>query len=352
MMRCHFRRAFTLVELLVVISIIGVLMSLLLPAVMSSWSSARGVKCCNNLRQIGVAFHHYKDKRKSTPDIGTVLHGLGEYTEDQTLTYICPEVGDEADNSYGVHKCVHRLLGESPKIIMMDAHGDTLDYEGSDQATWNEDIAPRHHGLMNVLLYDGSVHRKGPLDVDPYDEQRGEDNLEILWRPANGGCSGPCGIQGVYYALTEWGDNPVFRVDPTINLPFGNAPFFKIPYDIPLKGAKQENPWPLRTGAWYGQIKSDHSETYTFYVSCDNEAWLYIDGKEVLHRVAGGAWGVQQFQAASPVEMSAGRWIDMEVRFKEYHPGTPSHVSVKWQSASTPLDEIPSCNMRPVKPKL
>jgi len=53
------RKAFTLVELLVVVGIVGVLVGILLPALAAASTSARRVACLSNLRQLSVAAHAY-----------------------------------------------------------------------------------------------------------------------------------------------------------------------------------------------------------------------------------------------------------------------------------------------------
>jgi prepilin-type N-terminal cleavage/methylation domain-containing protein len=77
---------FTLVELLIVIAIIGVLVSLLLPAVNSAREAARRTQCMNHLRQLGLAFHGYISSYNKVPSGGHTYSDPPTYVHSNPVT--------------------------------------------------------------------------------------------------------------------------------------------------------------------------------------------------------------------------------------------------------------------------
>ena len=90
-MRHTKRFAFSLIEILVVISIIGVLVALLLPAIKAAREAARRMNCSNRIRQIGIAMSNYESvyRKLTAMRLGNALEN-GPYARTSGLVMIFP----------------------------------------------------------------------------------------------------------------------------------------------------------------------------------------------------------------------------------------------------------------------
>jgi len=79
-------RAFTLVEILIVITLIGIMIAVLMPAIQAAREAARRNGCLNNVHNIGIALQSYHDSHRSFP-MGS---DLVQNTEHAWSTHLLP----------------------------------------------------------------------------------------------------------------------------------------------------------------------------------------------------------------------------------------------------------------------
>lgn len=132
----HLRQAFTLVELLVVISIIGLLVAILLPAVQAAREAARRMSCSNNFKQVGLAIQNYHSSHQQLPqqmggtgahgrpipDIAQPGHNRNELSYLVGLTPFLEQqaLWEEISNDFVVGADRYAPMGPSPRMTLTD----------------------------------------------------------------------------------------------------------------------------------------------------------------------------------------------------------------------------------------
>ncbi|WP_232766968.1 type II secretion system protein [Geminisphaera colitermitum] len=220
-------RAFTLIELLTVIAIIGILAGILIPVTISVRESARAAQCKSNLRQIGVATQLYLTENKQVfyphstggtswyrylnPYMKNRTVSSGTYARDYML--YCPNVLSEGllpekkdctgylkNANLGVlasSPVVKRVTDAYPlsRVIVFweDSHTYNNNYSsdggwpnngynadgtsaGSSAGSWYR-LSFRHKERGNILLLDGHI-----ASLKPGPNRNAKDYPEWLWR--------------------------------------------------------------------------------------------------------------------------------------------------------------------------
>jgi prepilin-type N-terminal cleavage/methylation domain-containing protein len=210
MRRLH--AGFTLVELLVIIAILGVLVSLLLPAVQAARESARSIECQSNLKQIGLALHNYLDvnrgvmpfhigDKEMTDKTQSAMYALLPFCENNEAIFHCPDdIGsvEDATPFWVTFGSSYKLEGRALSEHAQPART-VLEYDAK-KGTWklkNEKAKPEV--IRTLTQHDMGIDIKKAMEGKEQEEQAASSyiqlardlvepwkNGEVKWNPMRG----------------------------------------------------------------------------------------------------------------------------------------------------------------------
>jgi len=179
----HWRSAFSLVELLVVIAVIVILMALLIPAIGMARAHARSKQCASNQVQIFTAWTRASDREPVRGPQWTTR--LSTYVEGGEGVFFCPDDTTKSQpSSYAFNAHAWRFGGKDDgRITLLDYNQPEIKVVGQTladlDANWPTQQAPRHFQSINVTFFDSHGDSYEPLKIDP----RYCDYYIRYWRP-------------------------------------------------------------------------------------------------------------------------------------------------------------------------
>jgi prepilin-type N-terminal cleavage/methylation domain-containing protein len=235
------RNAFTLVELLVVVAIIGVLVAMILPAVQAAREAARRMSCGNNLRQIGLALQNFESTHKYFPSSlrPTPVDAAGMFAGWSAPAQILPYLEQGSlyqsinfDVAYSSQKQVSQM--RIPTLICpsemrakqkYDASGEPVHFPlnyAANQGPWFVFAPVRREGSRGAFRHfqpvraaaitDGLSNTLGFSEVKAYQSYFRNSSITSITQPMPTSMSELCGLGGDFKPdgeHVEWVDGKV-----------------------------------------------------------------------------------------------------------------------------------------------
>jgi len=191
-------KGFTIIELLIVITIVGILMGLLLPAVQAAREAARKTQCQNNLRQLGLALQNYHSLCGAFPPAinlpaGEIEATTTKWKENWVITILPFMDNQPLHNEFDLTKPISDPVNRIPRgqklsfmLCPSDTGSDVLYSNGIEGENWARGNYAANGSIANNEL--GTLTLPPPGVPASY-AQNGV-NWALPWVPGVMGCNG------------------------------------------------------------------------------------------------------------------------------------------------------------------